>query len=75
MRFKARYWKLSLISECAFVGNSFSYHIIIFKVGRGNLILRHSVPNFPAIFSRHCGLTSGTQRRTIITTLKKYYYR
>ena len=31
--------------------------------GRGNLVLRHYVAPIPLIFSRHCGLSGGTQRR------------
>ena len=31
------------------------------RVGRGNLIFRHSIPHFPPIFSRHCVMSGDTQ--------------
>ena len=33
------------------------------RVGRGNLVLKHSVPHFLLNFSKHCVLSGRTQRR------------
>ena len=43
---------------------SFTLYPAYSMVSRGNLVLRHSVPNFPSNFSRHCVLSGKTQHRT-----------
>ena len=42
---------------------SFTLYPALSRVGRGNQMLRDSVPHIPPIFSRHCVLNGGTQRR------------
>ena len=51
----------------------FQYHAICpaHRVDSENLVLKHSVPHFAPIFSRHCVLSGETQRQPFILMLKR----
>ena len=44
---------------------SFTLYLAHSRIGRGNLILGHSVAHFRAEFWMHCVLSGGTQRRAL----------